>query len=110
MAASRRTSWKVGVSRGSCCRRTSGSGCPRIGGNASREVNYEFEQLARGILADVTATDATEDEECGAARGDGLPEQLRSAEGRREFFRRAREQEGPEPVTEPEPQVAAEVP
>ncbi|MFL5835609.1 MAG: transposase [Solirubrobacteraceae bacterium] len=82
----------------------------RIAGNASPEVNYEFEQLAREILAEVTATDAAEDEEFGAARGDELPEQLRSAEGRREFFRRAREQEGPEPVTEPEPQVAAEVP
>src|SRR4051812_28039932 len=87
----------------------------RIAGNASPEVNYEFEQLARELVAQVTATDAAEDEELGQARGDELPEQLRSAEGRREFFRRAREQlqreqAGPEPVAEPEPEVAEEVP
>jgi transposase len=87
----------------------------RIAGNASPEVNYEFEQIARELVAEVRATDAAEDEEFGAARGDELPEQLRSAEGRREFFRRARgqlrrEQVSPEPAAEPEPEPAEEVP
>ena len=68
----------------------------RIAGNASPEVNHSFEQIAREILAEARATDAAEDEAFGEARGDELPEQLRSAEGRREFFRRAREQIGRE--------------
>jgi hypothetical protein len=87
----------------------------RIAGNASPEVNYEFEQIARDIVAEVRATDEAEDEEFGEARGDELPEQLRTAEGRREFFRGAREQmrrerESSEPVAEPETEVIDEVP
>ena len=64
----------------------------RIAGNASPEVNSQFEQIAREIVAEVRATDEAEDEEFGEARGDELPEQLRTPEGRREFFRQAREQ------------------
>ena len=87
----------------------------RIAGNASPEVNYEFEQIAREIVAEVRATDEAEDEEFGEARGDELPEQVRTAEGRREFSRRAREQmrrerESPEPVAEPEAEATDEVP
>ena len=64
----------------------------RIAGNCSPEVNYSFEQIAREVVAKTRATDEAEDEEFGEARGDELPEQLRTAEGRREFFRQAREQ------------------
>ena len=64
----------------------------RIAGNASPEVDYQFEQIASEILAEARATDEAEDEVFGEARGDELPEQLRTAEGRREFFRQAREQ------------------
>src|SRR5215212_7260209 len=79
----------------------------RIAGNASPEVNHEFAQIAREVIAQTRATDAAEDEAFGEARGDELPEQLRSAEGRREFFRQARgqarrEQERPEPGGERE--------
>ena len=79
----------------------------RIAGNASPEVNYQFEQIAREIVAEVKSTDEAEDEAFGEARGDELPEQLRTAEGRREFFRQAREQirreqESPETAGEPE--------
>src|SRR3954451_21899009 len=86
----------------------------RIAGNASPEVNHGFEQIAGEILAETRATDAAEDEEYGDARGDELPEQLRSAEGRREFFRRAREQmrrerESPEVADEPEAKRTDEV-
>ena len=78
----------------------------RIAGNASPEVNDQFEQIARDIVAEVRATDEAEDEAFGEARGDELPEQLRTAEGRREFFRQAREQmrreeESPEVAGEP---------
>ena len=55
----------------------------RIAGNASPEVNYTFEQIAMEIVAETVATDAAEDEELGERRGDELPEQLRTPEGRR---------------------------
>jgi transposase len=64
----------------------------RIAGNANPEVNCQFEQLAREILAKAKATDEAEDEIYGEARGDELPEELRTPEGRREFFRKAREE------------------
>ena len=38
----------------------------------------------RGTSSEVRATDEAEDQELGEARGDELPEQLRTAEGRRE--------------------------
>jgi transposase len=64
----------------------------RIAGNASPEVNHEFDRIAREVLAEAKATDEAEDELYGEARGDELPEQLRTPEGRREFFRQARQQ------------------
>src|SRR5215217_535757 len=87
----------------------------RIAGNASPEVNQGFEQIASEILAEARATDEAEGEAFGEARGDELPERLRSAEGRREFFRQAREQmrredDGPEPAGEAEVQAADEAP
>src|SRR5919109_2422905 len=68
----------------------------RIAGNASPEVNHEFDQIAGEILAEAKATDEAEDELYGDARGDELPEQLRTSEGRREFFRQARRRRRPE--------------
>jgi transposase len=68
----------------------------RIAGNASPEVNHTFEQIAMEIVARTVATDAAEEEELGEARGDELPEELRTPEGRREFFRQARQQLAPE--------------
>jgi hypothetical protein len=62
----------------------------RIAGNASPEVNHEFDQIAREIFAETKGTDEREDELYGEARGDELPEGLRTPEGRREFFRQAR--------------------
>jgi transposase len=62
----------------------------RLAGNASREANREFGQIAREILAEHKATDEAEDQQYGDARGDELPEQLRSPEGRREFLRQAK--------------------
>ena len=86
----------------------------RIAGNASPEVNHAFAQIATEILAEVRAIDEVEDELYGDERGDELPEQLRTLEGRREFFRqvkreREREEEGTE-LTEPEGESAEEVP
>jgi hypothetical protein len=64
----------------------------RIAGNASPVVNQEFDRIAGEILAEARATDEAEDELYGEARGDELPEQLRTPEGRREFFGQARRQ------------------
>ena len=63
----------------------------RIAGNASRESTADFGEIAREILEEARAVDEAEDELYGEARGDELPEQLRTREGRAEFFRRARE-------------------
>jgi transposase len=87
----------------------------RIAGNCSPEVNYSFEQIAREVIATTRATDEAEDEEFGEARGDELPEQLRTAEGRREFFGQAREhlrreEQSREPAGEPEAEASEEVP
>lgn len=53
----------------------------RLAGNKSRSSNRDFGQIAREILAETKATDEAEDELYGDARGDGLPEQLRTREG-----------------------------
>ena len=86
----------------------------RLAGSASRGANREFEQIAREILAEHKATDEAEDEQFGEARGDELPEQLRTSEGRREFFREAkRKRQGQDPEIqeqddEPEPAAGSE--
>jgi transposase len=83
----------------------------RLAGNASKERNHEFGKIAEEIVERVRATDAAEDEEFGQARGDELPEQLRTAEGRREFFRQAKRKladEGEELGEEPAAERSAE--
>ena len=85
----------------------------RLAGNASRERNREFGKIAKEIVEQVKATDEAEDEEFGQARGDELPEQLRTPEGRREFFRQAKrrllgESEGEELAEGSESQAPAE--
>ena len=88
----------------------------RIAGNASPEVNYEFDRIAGEILAEARATDEREDEPYGEARGDQLPERLGAAEGRREFFRRRGERlrnddaDGEELGQEPEAEACEELP
>jgi transposase len=85
----------------------------RIAGNASPEVNYEFDRIAREIVAEAKATDEAEDELYGEERGDELPEQLRTPEGRREFFRQVKRELGREDehreLSEPEPEPAEEL-
>jgi transposase len=62
----------------------------KLPGNASRNANVDYEQLAREILEEAQAVDAAEDELYGDARGDELPEQLRTGEGRRAWLREAK--------------------
>jgi transposase len=91
-------------------------GC-RISGSANPDVNLTFGQIAREIVAETRASDEAEDELYGDQRGDELPEELRTPEGRREFFRRTREQlrreqekENSEQVREPNAESTDEVP
>ena len=62
----------------------------KLAGNASRDANVDYERVAREILEEAKAVDAAEDELYGDARGDELPEQLRTGEGRRAWLREAR--------------------
>src|SRR4051795_9296096 len=55
------------------------------------DANRDFGQIAREILAEAAETDRREDELYGDARGDELPERLRSREGRRQALREAKE-------------------
>jgi transposase len=87
----------------------------RIAGNSGPEVNYSFEQIASEVIAKTRATDEAEDEEFGEARADELPEQLHTAEGRREFLRQARvqtrrEEQSLEPAGEREAEAGENVP
>ena len=79
-----------------------------MAGNASRESTLRFEEIAREIVAEAKATDEAEDELYGDERGDELPEQLRTREGRAEFFRQAREQRAAEVSSSPEQPVVSE--
>src|SRR6266536_3409210 len=58
--------------------------------NASREANLDYERIAREILAEAKATDEAEDELFGEARGDELPEELQTREGRRRWLSEAK--------------------
>ena len=81
----------------------------KLSGNANRERNLDYGQVAREIIEQAIATDEREDEEHGDARGDELPEELATDEGRRSWLARglsARQ----EPVGQPDQAApAAEV-
>ena len=55
----------------------------KVHANASQQRTVTIEQIAREILAEADRIDREEDELYGEARGDELPEQLRTAEGAR---------------------------
>jgi len=55
----------------------------KVHANASHHSNLDYEQLAREIIKEAGEIDAAEDELYGDARGDELPEHLRTSEGRR---------------------------
>jgi len=63
----------------------------KMAASASSDANRDFSQIAREILAEAAETDAREDELYGEQRGDELPEQLRTREGRRRALREAKE-------------------
>ncbi len=63
----------------------------KVHANASRDANRGYAQIAREILAEAAETDRREDELYGDARGDELPEQLRTSEGRKAALRKAKQ-------------------
>ncbi len=76
----------------------------RIAANASLDANWSYERIVAEILAEAAETDRTEDQLYGDARGDELPEQLATPEGRRAALREAKRRlEGDRGSAEVEP-------
>jgi transposase len=82
----------------------------KIAANASRAANRSYEQVAREILAEAAETDRREDELYGEARGDELPERLRTSAGRRAALREAKEELERERATEHDAKARIEAP
>ena len=62
----------------------------KLHANASQHQNLDYEQLAREILAEAGAVDRAEDERFGDWRGDELPPELATEQGRRGWLREAK--------------------
>ena len=62
----------------------------KVHANASQHANRDYEQLGREILEEADAVDAAEDERFGDARGDELPPELATRQGRRGWLREAK--------------------
>jgi len=75
----------------------------KVAANASRNENRDYEQLAREILEEAKAVDAAEDELYGDARGDELPPEFATAQGRRGWLREAKQRLEAERAANPHP-------
>jgi hypothetical protein len=75
----------------------------KLHANASRNENLDYEQLAREIVEEAKAIDAAEDERYGDARGDELPEEFATAQGRRGWLREAKQRLEAERAADPQP-------
>src|SRR5215217_5719680 len=75
----------------------------KVHANASRDANLDYEALAREILEEAKATDVAEDELYGDARGDELPQELATGEGRRAWLREAKRRLEEPRAREPRP-------
>jgi transposase len=62
----------------------------KLHANASQHQNLDYEQIAKEILAEADAVDRAEDERFGERRGDELPPELATAQGRRGWLRDAK--------------------
>src|SRR3954449_12480270 len=87
----------------------------KMAANASSDAKRDFAQVAREILAEAAEIDRREDELYGDPRGDELPEQLGTREGRRRALREAKERlardcdDGSERSAEDEPPATVEL-
>jgi transposase len=75
----------------------------KLAAAASNHATRSYEQIAEEILAEAGRIDAAEDEIHGEARGDELPEQLTTREGRRAWLREAKERLEAERAAKEEP-------
>src|SRR5918995_1814027 len=75
----------------------------KVQANASRDANVDYEQLAREIIEEAKAIDAAEDELYGDRRGDELPEELSTSQGRRGWLREAKRRREAERDRSPQP-------
>jgi hypothetical protein len=62
----------------------------KVHADASRDSTRDYDQIAAEILAEADAVDRAEDERFGEARGDELPIELSSPQGRRSWLREAK--------------------
>jgi transposase len=62
----------------------------KVHANASRDATRDYEQIAREILEGAAEVDREEDERFGDARGDELPPEFSTEQGRRGWLREAR--------------------
>jgi transposase len=62
----------------------------KVHANASQHSTRDYEQIAREILEEADRVDAEEDEQFGERRGDELPPELATAQGRRGWLREAK--------------------
>ena len=62
----------------------------KVHANASQHATRDYEQIAREILEQADAVDRDEDEQFGDKRGDELPSELATAQGRRGWLREAK--------------------
>jgi transposase len=62
----------------------------KVRANASERATRSYEEISREILADAAAIDAEEDERFGDARGDELPSELATGQGRQRWLRDAK--------------------
>jgi hypothetical protein len=75
----------------------------KLEASASNHATRSYEQIAQEILAEAGRIDQAEDELYGDRRGDELPEQLTTREGRRAWLREAKERLEAERAANPEP-------
>jgi hypothetical protein len=75
----------------------------KVAANAAPQATREYEQIAREILAEADAVDAEEDAQFGEARGDELPPELSTAQGRRGWLREAKRRLDEERAAEARP-------
>jgi hypothetical protein len=71
--------------------------------NASHHANRDFEQVAREILEEAAEIDRREDELYGERRGDELPPELSTEQGRRGWLREAKQRLEAERAANPKP-------
>jgi transposase len=75
----------------------------KVHANASRDENLDYEQLAREIIEEAKEVDAAEDALYGEARGDELPPEFATAQGRRGWLREAKQRLEAERAANPQP-------